>query len=87
MDLFGMQASSDRTNSTNDEAIKDCEIYVDRHNVKTLLKDCIVQLCLNKPENPVSFLKQHFEKLEKVTFNSFKTFIFSDLYQVTQYGS
>jgi cAMP-dependent protein kinase regulator len=68
MDLFGMQASSDRNNSTNgnDEAIKDCEIYVDKHNVKTLLKDCIVQLCLNKPENPVSFLKHHFEKLEKV---------------------
>jgi cAMP-dependent protein kinase regulator len=73
MDLFGLQSSSDRqatagsNGAANDEAIKDCEIYVDRHNVKTLLKDCIVQLCLNKPENPVSFLKQHFEKLEKVT--------------------
>lgn len=49
-----------------DQTLKECESYVNKHNVKELLKDCIVQLCLKKPENPISFLRQHFEKLDKV---------------------
>ncbi len=54
--------------STNeDQTLKECESYVGKHNVKDLLKDCIVQLCLKKPENPISFLRQHFEKLERVS--------------------
>jgi hypothetical protein len=51
---------------SEDVAMKECENYVDKHNIKNLLKDCIVQLCLHKPENPISFLRQHFEKLDKV---------------------
>lgn len=49
-----------------DQTLKECESYVNKHNVKELLKDCIVQLCLKKPENPISFLRQHFEKLDKI---------------------
>jgi len=67
---------SNRTNSMNgqqqpaspvaeDHTLKECEAYVSKHNIKDLLKDCIVQLCLKKPDNPITFLKQHFEKLEK----------------------
>jgi cAMP-dependent protein kinase regulator len=70
---------SNRTNSMNgqqqpaspvaeDHTLKECEAYVSKHNIKDLLKDCIVQLCLKKPDNPITFLKQHFEKLEKVSF-------------------
>lgn len=51
-----------------DQILKECELYCNRNHVKELLKDCIVQLCLRKPDNPISFLKQHFEKLEKVIF-------------------
>lgn len=51
-----------------DQTLKECESYVNKHNVKELLKDCIVQLCLKKPENPISFLRQHFEKLDKVIY-------------------
>lgn len=54
-------------NGNEDQTLKECESYVGKHNVKDLLKDCIVQLCLKKPDNPVSFLKQHFEKLERVS--------------------
>ena len=53
--------------AADDQTLKDCETYVSKHNIKDLLKDCIVQLCLRKPENPVGFLRQHFEKLEKAS--------------------
>lgn len=44
--------------------MRECENYVQKHNVQQLLKDCIVQLCINRPENPVTFLKEYFENLE-----------------------
>lgn len=63
--------STSNANATEDQTLKECESYVGKHNVKDLLKDCIVQLCLKKPENPITFLKQHFEKLEKVSLTFF----------------
>lgn len=59
------QQGSSNNNNNEDHTLKECEAYVSKHNIKDLLKDCIVQLCLKKPDNPISFLKQHFEKLEK----------------------
>ncbi|XP_031561310.1 cAMP-dependent protein kinase type I-alpha regulatory subunit-like [Actinia tenebrosa] len=47
------------------EALRQCEIYVEKHNIQGVLKDCIVQLCISKPENPYRFFKEYFEKLEK----------------------
>lgn len=57
--------SASNGGAAEDQTLKECESYVGKHNVKDLLKDCIVQLCLKKPDNPISFLKQHFEKLER----------------------
>ncbi|RVE43949.1 hypothetical protein evm_011418 [Chilo suppressalis] len=48
-----------------EQCLHECESYVQSHNIQLLLKDCIVQLCVNKPENPVSFLRQYFQKLER----------------------
>jgi len=61
----GQQGNNGSTNQSDDNTLKECEAYVSKHNIKDLLKDCIVQLCLKKPDNPIAFLKQHFEKLEK----------------------
>ena len=63
----GQQDKQQQGSSNEDHTLKECEAYVSKHNIKDLLKDCIVQLCLKKPDNPISFLKQHFEKLEKVS--------------------
>ncbi|KAG8234678.1 hypothetical protein J437_LFUL015156 [Ladona fulva] len=49
-----------------EESLKECEDYVQRHNIQQLLKDSIVQLCVSRPENPVSFLREYFQKLEKI---------------------
>lgn len=50
-----------------DESLRGCELYVQKHGVQQLLKDCIVRLCIAKPERPMRFLREHFEKLEKVS--------------------
>ncbi|XP_059933804.1 cAMP-dependent protein kinase type I-beta regulatory subunit isoform X1 [Mesoplodon densirostris] len=48
-----------------DDGLRSCELYVQKHSVQQVLKDCIVQLCISKPERPMRFLREHFEKLEK----------------------
>ncbi|KAK3787327.1 hypothetical protein RRG08_056046 [Elysia crispata] len=52
-------------NTDEEQSLKECEAYVQKHNIQQLLKDCIVQLVVNKPENPLIFLKEHFDRLEK----------------------
>lgn len=51
-------------NSDEEQSLRECENYVQKHNVQQLLKECIVQLCINRPENPVTFLREYFEALE-----------------------
>lgn len=53
-----------------DESLKGCEIFVQKHNIQQILKECIVNLCIAKPERPMKFLREHFEKLEKVGDNN-----------------
>lgn len=48
--------------------LRECETYIQNFRIQRVLKDCIVQLCVNRPENPISFLKQYFSKLERVSF-------------------
>lgn len=49
------------------ENVDDCEIYVQQHNIQQILKDCIVQLCIAKPERPLTFFRQYFQRLEMVS--------------------
>lgn len=51
-----------------EQCLHQCASYFQSHNIQLLFKDCIVQLCLHKPENPVTFLRQYFQKLERVSF-------------------
>ncbi|KAI6189111.1 CAMP-dependent protein kinase [Aphelenchoides besseyi] len=54
------------TGSENEEAqLAQCQAYVHRHNIQQLVKEAVVSLCIHKPENPVLFLKEHFEKLNE----------------------
>uniref|UniRef100_F7B2Q7 cAMP-dependent protein kinase type I-beta regulatory subunit n=2 Tax=Ciona intestinalis TaxID=7719 RepID=F7B2Q7_CIOIN len=48
-----------------EQGLKECEAYVHEHKIQQTLKDCIVQLCIHKPEKPMKFLREHFEALEK----------------------
>ncbi|XP_054285552.1 cAMP-dependent protein kinase type I regulatory subunit isoform X1 [Macrosteles quadrilineatus] len=52
-------------NLDEEQSLRECEAYVQRHNIQQVLKDCIVQLCVSRPENPISFLREYFQKLER----------------------
>lgn len=50
----------------DDYNLREVESYVKKHQIQQVLKDCIIQLCLSRPEKPHTFLKEYFERLEKV---------------------
>ena len=49
----------------SEPSVKECEAYVAKHEIHRVLKDCIVQLCMTRPDNPIVFLREHFDKLER----------------------
>uniref|UniRef100_H3AWD7 Protein kinase cAMP-dependent type I regulatory subunit beta n=1 Tax=Latimeria chalumnae TaxID=7897 RepID=H3AWD7_LATCH len=59
-------ATSSASTVEEDESLKGCELYVQKHNIQQILKECIVNLCITKPDRPMKFLREHFEKLEKL---------------------
>lgn len=56
-------------NLEEEQSLRECEDYVQRHNIQQVLRDCIVQLCVGRPQNPISFLREYFQKLERVRQN------------------
>lgn len=55
------------------QCLRECTEYMQRAKIVPVMKDCFVQLCLDQPENPVSFLREYFQKLERV--KSFKNLL------------
>jgi len=53
--------------SSSEQTVRDCEAYIAKHDIQNLLRDCIVQLCLKKPTNPIQFLSNYFDKLDNQT--------------------
>jgi cAMP-dependent protein kinase regulator len=56
--------------SSSEQTVRDCEAYIAKHDIQNLLRDCIVQLCLKKPSNPIQFLSNYFDKLDNQTSTS-----------------
>ena len=46
-----------------DDGLRACELYVQRRGIQQVLKDCIVQLCLAKPERPKRFLREQWLRI------------------------
>lgn len=59
-------ANTSSGNEDEQQSLRECEAYVQQHNIQQLLKDCIVQLCVTRPNNPITFLKDYFTSLERV---------------------
>ncbi|KAF6779384.1 hypothetical protein AHF37_01139 [Paragonimus kellicotti] len=53
----------------SDSFINDVEDYVKRYNIQEILRDSIVNLCLHRPSNPISYLREYFAKLEVTQSN------------------
>ena len=49
--------------------LKDVETYVKKHDIHYILKNCIIELCSTRPDNPYRFMREYFENLEKVYIN------------------
>lgn len=60
-----------------ERSLRECEQYVHKHNIQQVLKDCIVQLCISRPEKPIAYLREYFEKLEKVSLECSLRFFFA----------
>ena len=60
-------AAATASSSSEHQSLAECEDYVQRHAIQQILKDCIVQLCVVRPDNPVAFLREYFQKLERVS--------------------
>ena len=56
-------------NMDEEQSLRECEAYVQKHDIQKILKECIVQLCVSRPDNPISFLREYFQKLERVSHN------------------
>uniref|UniRef100_A0AAY4CRC4 cAMP-dependent protein kinase type I-alpha regulatory subunit n=1 Tax=Denticeps clupeoides TaxID=299321 RepID=A0AAY4CRC4_9TELE len=57
--------ASGSSSSEEERSLRECEQYVQKHNIQQLLKDCIVQLCTARPDRPLAFLREYFDRLEK----------------------
>ncbi|XP_042124155.1 cAMP-dependent protein kinase type I-beta regulatory subunit isoform X2 [Peromyscus maniculatus bairdii] len=58
-------ASPSYFHSEDEDSLKGCEMYVQKHGIQQVLKECIVHLCVAKPDRPLRFLREYFEKMEK----------------------
>ncbi len=73
--------ASQQQAADEEQSLRECEAYVQRHNIQQILKDCIVQLCVGRPENPITFLKEYFQALEKVShFLTINSFLYSIIF-------
>ncbi|OBS69300.1 hypothetical protein A6R68_02128 [Neotoma lepida] len=59
-------ASPSYCHSEDEDSLKGCEMYVQKHGIQQVLKECIVHLCVAKPDRPLRFLREYFEKMEKI---------------------
>ncbi|XP_076852583.1 cAMP-dependent protein kinase type I-alpha regulatory subunit isoform X3 [Brachyhypopomus gauderio] len=57
--------ASGSMSSEEERSLRECELYVQKHNIQQLLKDCIVQLCTSRPDRPMAYIREFFERLEK----------------------
>lgn len=74
--------TSGNMSSEEERSMRECEQYVQKHNIQQLLKDCIVQLCTSRPDRPMAFLREYFDRLEKVGGNVAVTSVSTVLYPI-----
>ena len=46
--------------------VQECEDYIEQHGIQGLLKECIAKICQERPANPFKWMREYFEKLERV---------------------
>lgn len=74
-------------NLEEEQSLRECEAYVQRHNIQQILKDAIVSLCVSRPDNPIAYLRDYFHKLERVRWrdDTFLDFFFQTMRNILPY--
>lgn len=60
-----------KMSSRSQFGVQECEDYVEQHGIQSILKECIAKICQERPDKPYRWLKEYFEKLDKVSFVRF----------------
>ena len=47
-------------------SVQQCEEYITHHGIQLILKECIVKICKDRPGNPYKWMREYFDKLERV---------------------
>lgn len=47
-------------------SVQECEEFIQQHGIQAILKECIVRICQDRPGNPYKWLREYFDKLERV---------------------
>ncbi len=47
--------------------VQDCEEFIEKEGIQAILKECIAKICYERPQNVYKWLRDYFEKLEKVS--------------------
>lgn len=55
--------------------LREAESYIKSNDIQKLLKECIVNLCVIKPENPILYIRDYFDRLYKVISLSLICFV------------
>ena len=50
----------------NQVGVQECEDYIQKHGVQDILKNCISKMCQEHPLQPYTWLKEYFDKLDRV---------------------
>lgn len=54
-----------RASKEDEDPLVRVKQYVESHNIKGILKDCVAALCTNSPENPYAFFAEYFSRLNE----------------------
>lgn len=58
------------SNPEEQQRMRECIDYMQRSKIMPVIKDVFVQLCVEQPDNPISFMREYFQKLERVSSES-----------------
>lgn len=47
-------------------SVQECEEYIQQHGIQGILKECIAKICQERPGNPYRWLREYFDRLDRV---------------------
>ena len=55
------------TGQSGSVSVEQCEEYIEKHGIQSLLKECIAKICQEQPANPYKWLSAYFGAMDTKT--------------------